>query len=336
MASENAPYEHQDGHEWRCEMRAMPGVDQRAEYSVLDHGYLHVVEYWGSDQRIIESARMSTDKGFLGWGPKCETCSCNVGYTAGQEHCNQCGGKLKSGDEKLLRYLYEHKHSTPFEFAGLTIEVQAPIMVFREWHRHRTQSYSEMSARYVQMPDLHYVPSVERIVASARKSGNKQASGGGKLRILNHDEEASAKYIRQLIQAEQQRIYLFYTDMISWGVSKEVARLDTPVSRYSRMRATANLRNWLAFMTLRMAPDAQFEIRQYAWCVADAIKSLFPRTYELFNEGVKPILYPDDVDTPEQAWYRGANHMREVFHAQAKLGDNDPLWTVEIPDYKAP
>ena len=88
------------------------------EVKLLDHGYLRYIEHWGSDEQIIEAARMSTGKGFLGWGPKKD-------------------GSL--GDERLLRYLWEHKHVTPFEMAGMTIEVQAPIMVFREWHRHRTQ-----------------------------------------------------------------------------------------------------------------------------------------------------------------------------------------------------
>ena len=81
---------------------------------VLDHGYVELIETWGSDERIIEAARMSTNKGFQGWGPK---------------------GDGSPGDEKLLKYLYTHKHMTPFEMAGMTIEVQAPIFVFREWHR---------------------------------------------------------------------------------------------------------------------------------------------------------------------------------------------------------
>jgi len=256
--------------------------EQDGLYSVLDFGYLKIVESWGGDEEIIESARMSTDKGFLGWDPgPCPTCD-----GAG---CAVCGGKgTHAGDAKLLRYLYENKHSTPFEFAGLIVEVQAPIMVFREWHRHRTQSYSEMSARYVQMPNLHYVPSVARIIASAQKSGNRQASGSGVLQTYDGDNRSEARIaleIQQLIRSEQQRIYAQYEQLLSFGVAKEIARLDTPVSRYSRMRATANLRNWLAFLTLRTAPGAQFEIRQYAWCVADVIAVSFPRTYALFSEG---------------------------------------------------
>src|SRR5690606_14996334 len=101
---------------------------------------LKLIEPWGSDQRIIESARMSTDGAFRGWGTPDEP-----------------------GDEKLLKFLYENDHSTPFEMAGLTIEVQAPIFVFREWHRHRTQSYNELSARHTPLPDLYYMPSLERV-----------------------------------------------------------------------------------------------------------------------------------------------------------------------------
>jgi len=287
----NGPYANEDGSEWRCEEEGL--------YSVLDNGYLEKKRHWGSDEEIIETARMSTDKGFLGWDPgPCPSCSNgfvprNPGAATMEEAdvvpCTDCNGKgTIPGDAKLLRYLHEKKHSTPFEFAGLTIEVQAPLMVFREWHRHRVPfGYSEMSARYVQMPNLHYVPSVRRIIESAKKSGNRQASGGGALRIPgaleNRDEHATADELRQLIRGEQQRIYTLYEQLLSFGVSKEIARLDTPVSRYSQMRATGNLRGWLGFLTLRMAPDAQFEIRMYAEAIADVLRNVFPRTMALFD-----------------------------------------------------
>lgn len=119
---------------------------------VLDHGYVGLVEAWGSDERIIEAARMSTGKGFLGWGPfdmgACDVCQTkpgrcwNCSYAREEHVCHHCRGTgrtTKPGDEKLLKYLWDHRHSTPFEMAGLIVEIQAPIMVFREWHRHRTQ-----------------------------------------------------------------------------------------------------------------------------------------------------------------------------------------------------
>jgi thymidylate synthase (FAD) len=123
---------------------------------VLDNGYLKLIECWGSDQRIIEAARMSTDKGFLGWGPKgvrCPRTGCGwegesraeLVYVdsdrkwAGCPRCQETDIRDIPGDEKLLKFLWENAHATPFEFAGMVIEVQAPIFVFREWHRHRTQ-----------------------------------------------------------------------------------------------------------------------------------------------------------------------------------------------------
>ena len=223
------------------------------QIELLDHGYLRLVESWGSDERIIEAARMSTNKGFLGWGTP-DT----------------------PGDEKLLRYLYENHHGTPFEMAGMIIEVQAPIMVFREWHRHRTQSYNELSARYAQMPDLHYMPLPQRVQAQSR--ANKQGSEGAL------PQEIVEEFLRR-IDAEQHAAYETYEWAIQNGIAKEVARINTPVSRYSRMRASANLRNWLAFLTLRMAPGAQWEIRQYANAVGTLIQKAFPRTWTLFCEG---------------------------------------------------
>jgi thymidylate synthase (FAD) len=322
-------YDNEDGSEWRHEERGL--------YSVLDHGCLEVIEHWGSDERIVETARMSTGKGFLGWDPgPCPSCDGLGSFQSGQVEgvCHDCGGKGKiPGDAKLLRYLHEKKHSTPFECAGLTVEVQAPIMVFREWHRHRIPfGYSEMSARYVQMPNLHYVPSVRRIIDSAKKSGNRQASGGGVLQIpgVQRSEVEVAEEIRHHIKAEQQRIYELYEQLISFGVSKEIARIDTPVSRYSKMRATGNLRGWLSFLALRMAPDAQFEIRQFAWALAHVIEQTFPRTYVLFNESMEPVLDPEGVDTPERAWKRGASAMRDVFRDCA---DDDLDWGTALPEY---
>lgn len=222
---------------------------------VLENGYVQLIESWGSDERIIEAARMSTQQGFKGWGP---------------------------GDEKLLRYLWTHKHATPFEMAGFTIEVKAPIFVFREWHRHRTQSYNEMSARYTPLPHDDYIPTISRIVDGAAQAGkNKQASAAGKQTISAEKAEKWLVELRSLLRQAQ----LVYELGLEMGVPKEVARLPCPVARYSKMRASANLRNWLQFLTLRMDTAAQWEIRQYANAVGEIVAELFPRTWELFAEG---------------------------------------------------
>lgn len=225
---------------------------KRSHYPLLDSGYVFLVEHWGSDERIIESARMSTDKGFRGWGTP-----------------------SAPGDEKLLEFLYSHKHMTPFEMAGMIIEVKAPIFIFREWHRHRTQSYNEMSARYIPLPDENYHPSDARIHSLGRQAGNKQSSS------LEVGPNACANFKDRLMS-----VYVLaetvYKEAIDLGIPKELARLVVPVGRYSKMRASANLRNWLAFLTLRMDEAAQWEIRQYANAVAQIVESLFPRTWELF------------------------------------------------------
>lgn len=266
--------------------------------SVLDHGYLLFIEHWGSDERIIEAARMSTNKGFIGWGPKsCEECAGSGRRTidrpagwlgegvgeAGSEvvPCLKCQAQgVVPGDEKLLRYLYEHKHATPFEMAGLVIEVQAPIMVFREWHRHRTQSYNEMSARYTPLPDVNYIATVERLMLNSKT--NKQAGVvAGAAELTEERAVAFQEALRSVYRLDEE----IYQTALQAGVPKELARLHLPVGRYSRMRASANLRNWLAFLTLRMDKAAQWEIRQYANGVGALIAALYPRTWALFVEG---------------------------------------------------
>lgn len=248
---------------------------------ILDHGYVEFIEAWGSDERIVEAARMSTGKGFLGWGPlACAVCD---GMHVGKDRGIHCDGKPPiPGDEKLLKYLWDNRHATPFEMAGLVIEVQAPIMVFREWHRHRTQSYNEMSARYTPLPDVNYSPTAERCLFI--NGANKQANAVKGADELTH--ASALEWLEELTDCYKhaERVY---QSGLRRGIPKELARLPVPVGRYSRMRASANLRNWLAFLTLRSdcVPEgkaAQWEIRQAANAVGEMIKKAFPRTFELF------------------------------------------------------
>lgn len=259
-------------------------MERGHEIKVLDQGYVRYVDSMGSDESIVEAARMSTGRGFVSWEPyaRCKQCGRAMLFDSIQRNVmlDHCGHDAKTeqfprGDLGMLDFMYRHHHSTPFEFSELHVEVQAPIMVFREWHRHRTQSYSEMSARYTQMPDLHYVPDAERM--QKQSATNRQGSS----EML---DDNAAEILRMEIEAEQASIYKNYGAMIDSGLAKEVARLNTPVSRYSRMRAKTDLRNWLAFLLLRMAPTAQWEIRQYANAVAEIVKAFWPRTYALFEE----------------------------------------------------
>lgn len=231
---------------------------------VLDHGYVQFIEAWGVGTEgdmgedpdhwdyevgIIEAARQSTQGNFRGW----------------------------EKDIKLLTYLYQNQHSTPFEFAGMVIEVQAPLFVFREWHRHRTQSYNEMSARYSPLPDLNYVPTVERLLK--KNDANKQA---GAIKGSAELDEVGARAFQRKLRAVYAEDERHYQDALTDGVPKELARVLLPVGRYSKMRASANLRNWLAFMTLRCAPGAQEEIRVYADAIANIVGEVFPHTFHLW------------------------------------------------------
>lgn len=233
---------------------------------VLDHGFVRLVESWGggdaasnlceqhlidNEAGIIEAARQSTQGSFRGW----------------------------EKDARLLKYLFENKHATPFEFSGMVIEVKAPLFVFREWHRHRTQSYNEMSARYAPLPDENYIPTIERLMANANDP-NKQA---GALKGSPQLTEDAALLFLQELEEQYDVFEDKYQIALRMGVPKELARCGMPVGRYSQMRASTNLRNWLGFLTLRMSPQAQWEIRQYANAVATIIKQEFPKTYSLFE-----------------------------------------------------
>lgn len=217
------------------------------EKKVLNHGYVKYIDHMGTEETIVEAARMSTGKGFQGWDK----------------------------DAGFLSFLYRHHHSTPFEMCELSIEISAPIFVIREWHRHRTQSYNEMSGRYTQMPDEHYIPEASRV--ALQSVANKQGSG---MALTPEDAEQFLAHIK----AEQEEIYAQYEKDLGAGIAKEIARINTPVARYSRFRAKANLRNWLNFLRLRKAPNAQWEIRQYADAVGEIIQQLWPQTYKLFVE----------------------------------------------------
>jgi thymidylate synthase (FAD) len=257
-----------------------PPTNKTTDIKVLDHGYVTLIETWGADERIVEAARMSTGKGFLGWGVDYHVAGCpNYGDKLTKK-CADCGNE--PGDEKLLKYLWENKHATPFEMAGLVIEVQAPILVFREWHRHRTQSYNEMSARYIPLPDVNYIPTVERLMINSKT--NKQA---GTVKGAEELTEENAEQFRRSLVFKYTQLEELYRWALAHGVPKELARVHLPVGRYSRMRASANLRNWLAFLTLRMDEHAQWEIRQFANAVGVFIEETFPRTWELFIRGAQ-------------------------------------------------
>ncbi len=281
---------------------------------LLGNGYLKLVETWGSDERIVEAARMSTAKGFEGWGPLCASCGddvfeiiedlgeedgvkrSNVNFlhdavsidlvekrTGQVAKCSSCGAvEKKQGDEKLLKYLWTHDHGTPFEMAGATFEAKLPIFVCREWQRHRVPfGYNEASARYAPLPNEDYLPTVERLMAG----GGHLTKQAGRVAGADALTEGKAAWWLRDVREHFDRTQDLYERGCAMGVPKELARIVLPVARQTKMRATANLRGWLSFLKLRMAKQAQWEIREYANAVHEVLSRAFPRTLALFDEG---------------------------------------------------
>lgn len=267
---------------------------------LLDRGYIKLIETWGKGEAgvpeagIIEAARQSTQGNFRGWAPyelcvKCEGWKLHTWEGHALDHnldpgCVHEWKLYKRGDEGLLSFLFSNKpqHATPFEFAGLIIEVQAPIFVFREWHRHRTQSYNEMSARYAPLPPYDYMPTLERCLlggAHAVSTTNKQAQGFNGVELTGDAAIAWLSGLQHVYDTAEAH----YQRGLQIGIPKEIARCSMVVSRYSRMRASANLRNMLGFMTLRADAGAQWEIQRYAEALGRIIAREFPRTWKLYD-----------------------------------------------------
>lgn len=223
---------------------------------ILDHGHCSLIQYMGSDEIVCRAARQSTDGAFRGWGDA-----------------------EVPGDEKFLKFLWHEKHTVPFEHTAVTFEVKAPITVMEQWYAHRTQSRSRMSGRYTEIPADDYVPSIELLMRN-QEGSNRQANRAKGAPPLTCD--GAMQFRSGLIewQAKGEELYQFG---LSIGVPKERARFATSVARYGQMWATANLLNWLKFLTLRQDPHAQEEIRVYANAIHEMLQDLFPRTLEIFD-----------------------------------------------------
>ena len=176
-------------------------------------------------------------------------------------------GEDKAADKKLMNYLAKHQHMTPFEHQSATFKLTLPLFVGREWKRHRTQSYNEISMRYSSdQVGKFYYPTEWREQASR----NKQSSAGA-----IEDQEGCAKILKEAYENS----LATYKKLLGKGVCREQARLIVPMGNYSEFYATANLRNWYGFYKLRIASDAQWEIRQYTRCVGEILADLWPDSW---------------------------------------------------------
>lgn len=218
---------------------------------VLDHGHVRLVESMGSDLSIVRNARVSYD----------------AEWRSGEDE-----GK----DAKLLNYLLKNKHTSPFESCVFTFDVKAPIFVFRQWHRHRTWSFNEISGRYAELPNEIYIPEMDQI--TTQSASNKQ--------MRTNEQNQHAKEIRSLMTLQSQASYSTYKALIEKGCPRELARSVLPVGTYSHMFATVDLHNLFHFLKLRLHEHAQYEIRVYAEAMLELIEPIVPVSTAAFREHI--------------------------------------------------
>jgi len=212
------------------------------EFKVLDKGFLRLVEFMGGDNAVVQAARVSYGKGLKG----------------------------EERDKKLIFYLMEHEHMTPFEHSVFKFHVKCPIFVARQWFRHRWGSYNEISGRYTQYPDEFYMPSKLRV----QSKKDKQMSEFGDVK-----EE---KILLEKMKTIQEESFRIYRELLEKGVAREVARIICPLSTYTQFYWTVNARSLMNFLRLRLDIHAQYEIREYAKCILEVFKEKMPWTYEAF------------------------------------------------------
>jgi thymidylate synthase (FAD) len=214
-------------------------------------GFVRLVDYMGNDLSIVRAARVSYN---ADWRPS--------------------KGESSKSDEKLIEYLYKNKHTSPFEAVSFTFEVKAPMFVFRQWHRHRTWSYNEISGRYTELNEGFYVPDVEQITTQSKD--NKQ--------MRTDEEHPFASILRNTMVVSNTEAFLKYKQLIESGCPRELARSILPVAAYSRMFATVDLHNLFHFLDLRMHAHAQYEIRVYAHAMFELIKPIVPIAAAAFDQ----------------------------------------------------
>jgi len=235
-------------------MRDVMGGDARWEIPCLDHGFVALVDCMPrlvpegktGDFAIVQAARVSYGQ----------------------------GTKQVSEDRGLVRYLMRHRHSTPFEMVEFKFHIAMPIFVARQWIRHRTANVNEYSARYSIVPDRFYRPDAESIRAQSKS--NRQGGDGAT------DAGTAEEFLALLERAEAH--YKDYLALTEKGVARELARAALPVSVYTEWYWKCDLHNIFHFLSLRMDPHAQLEIRVFAQAMYELLKPIVPVSCEAFED----------------------------------------------------
>ena len=227
-------------------------------FSVLDHGFIRVVDYMGNDSAVVQAARVS--------------------YGAGTRKVRE--------DQGLIRYLIRHRHTTPFEMCEIKFHVKLPIFVARQWIRHRTANINEYSARYSILDNEFYIPAPEHL---ARQSGTNRQGRGSVL------EGSQALTVMRMLRDDATRAHAHYVEMMdisgaeedqadSPGLARELARMNLTLNFYTQWYWKVNLHNFMHFLSLRGDQHAQYEIRAYANVMLEILKKWVPDTFDAFSD----------------------------------------------------
>jgi thymidylate synthase (FAD) len=234
------------------------GLKMDLKIKVLDQGYVRLVDTLGNDLSVANAARVSYDK-------------------ESQE--------MSERDAKLIKFLWEEKHTSPFRHAAMTFEVYAPLLVARQWWKYAVSSthvddqngWNESSRRYITENEEFYLPKGHQW--RSRPENSKQGSGEPLA------PEEGGWFTNKLFDTIEAGTKLYHQAMDA-GIAPEQARLFLPAySMYVRWRWTVSLHGALTFLEQRLPSDAQFEIREYAEAVKELTKQSFPQTYNtVFGE----------------------------------------------------
>lgn len=220
---------------------------------------LTLVDKMGTDRSVINAARVSLN-----------------------QHDVEAAEIMSGKDTGLISFLMKNRHASPFEHSAVSILVDAPIFVVREWHRHRTQSFNEVSGRYTELKPRFYAPDYGRPLVQIGKPGAYSFE-------LPADNAAYSKLWSDFRHSGQ-TAWDTYERLLSEGVAKEVARMVLPVNIYTGWYATGNLRAWINFLSLRAEGQAMYEIRTLAYKLEDVLRELFPTTITAWDkEGRGPL-----------------------------------------------
>lgn len=214
----------------------------------INKGFIRLDAYEATDLSVVNSARVS-------FGDKKDF--------------------LDQSDVGLINFLVKNRHGTPFEHNFFRFHVKAPIFVAREWFRHRIGSFNEFSMRYA-VPELEfYVPDVKNFRSQTGKPGSYTFEPMS-------DEDGLVSYLQRQIDEVNKFSEDTYEQLLAAGVAKEVARIVLPVNTYTEFYWSINARSLINFISLRSAPEAMLEIREFSQAVEYIFGNIMPVTYQSF------------------------------------------------------